>query len=70
VDLLIETESGYFAFEIKLSDHVSASDARHFPVLEKILDKPLLHAFVVSNDPRVVQVTANCTMVPAGMLIS
>ena len=70
VDLLIETESGYFAFEIKLSDHVAASDARHFPVLEKILDKPLLHAFIVSNDPRVVHTTANSTMLPAGMLLT
>ncbi|MCK9547472.1 MAG: ATP-binding protein [Sphaerochaeta sp.] len=51
VDLLLETSEGYFAFEIKMSDHSVASDAKHLRSVEAILDKPLLHAFVLSNDP-------------------
>ncbi len=51
VDLLLETNEGYFAFEIKMSDHSVASDAKHLRSIEAILDKPLLHAFVLSNDP-------------------
>ena len=51
VDLLVETQEGYYAFEIKLTEHVAATDARHFQVVADILDKPLLHAFVLSNDP-------------------
>ena len=70
LDLLIETEKGYYAIEIKMADHVSSSDARNFPVIEKILDKPLLHSFVLSNDPTVVQLTPNTTLLPAGLFLS
>ena len=51
VDLLIETPEGYLAFEIKMSDRVTRQDARHLFNLGEILDKPLLKAFVLSNDP-------------------
>lgn len=50
VDLLVELPDGYYAFEIKMADHVAPSDARHLRKLGDILDKPLLHAFIVSND--------------------
>lgn len=51
VDLIVEVESGYYAFEVKLTDHVSKTDARHLKDLGDILnDKPLLHSFVLSND--------------------
>lgn len=50
VDLLIEFESGYFAIEIKQSKKVRSTDGRHLRKLEDILDKPILHKFVVSND--------------------
>lgn len=51
VDLIVEVESGYYAFEVKLTDHVSKVDARHLKDLGDILnDKPLLHSFVLSND--------------------
>jgi predicted AAA+ superfamily ATPase len=53
VDLLLELEEGYVAVEIKMSKKVSHSDARHLSKLGDILDKPLLHSLVVSNDPRV-----------------
>ena len=50
IDLLIETEHGYIAIEIKQSNSVRDVDARHFKELEDILDKPTLHRFVLSND--------------------
>jgi len=55
VDLLVELPSGYFAFEIKMAERVSAVDARHLRNLAGFLDKPLLGSFVLSQDP----VTAN-----------
>ncbi len=55
VDLLLELENGYIAIEVKMSAHVSAGDARHLHDLADLLDKPLLHALVVSNDPQVQQ---------------
>lgn len=51
VDLLVELEDGYVAVEVKQSAKVSLRDARHFGGLADILDKPLLQAFVLSNDP-------------------
>jgi len=53
VDLLLELEEGFIAVEIKRNKHVSTSDARHLRKLESILDKPLLHALLVSNDPHI-----------------
>jgi len=50
VDLLIETEDGFVAVEIKAGSHVSAADARHLRGLESLLDKPLLKALVLSRD--------------------
>lgn len=70
VDLLIETEGGYYAFEIKMTDHAAKRDARHFSALEDLLDKPLLHAFILSNDPVVTHSGQHITAIPAGMLLS
>lgn len=50
IDLLIEMEHGYIAIEIKKSEKVRALDAKHFHGLDEILDKPVLHQFVISND--------------------
>lgn len=50
VDLLVETPDGYYAFEIKMSEHATKKDARHLKNLEEMLDKPLLKAFVLSKD--------------------
>ena len=50
VDLLIETEQGYIAIEIKMSETVRSVDAKHLKNLDEILDKPVLHKFVISND--------------------
>lgn len=51
VDLLVDTTDGYYAFEIKMAERVSATDARHLARLGPILEKPLLGSFILSNDP-------------------
>ncbi|MDQ5767096.1 ATP-binding protein [Thiothrix subterranea] len=68
VDLLLELENGYIAIEVKMSAHVSATDARHLHDLAELLDKPLLHALVVSNDPQVQQ-WGNVMAVPVAWLL-
>ncbi len=50
VDLLIETEIGYIAIEIKMGTVVRSVDGKHLRDLEDILDKPILHKIVLSND--------------------
>jgi predicted AAA+ superfamily ATPase len=50
VDLLIETEKGYIAIEIKKSEIIRPVDAKHLKGLDTILDKPLLYKFLISND--------------------
>lgn len=70
VDLLLETEKGYYAFEIKQSINVGNTDARHFKGLEDLLDKPLLHCFVLSNDNRVQQLNDKTLALPAAMFLT
>lgn len=70
VDLLVELQEGYFAFEMKMSGHVSKTDARHLMDLGAILDKPLLHAFVLSNDMDTKQFAPNVTAVNAGAFLT
>lgn len=53
VDLLLELEAGYIAIEIKQTQNVSYADSKHLRNLDTILDKPLLHAIVLSNDPHI-----------------
>jgi len=50
IDLLIETEHGYIAIEIKKTETVRNVDAKHLKGLEDILDKPVLYQFLISND--------------------
>lgn len=50
VDLLIEFETGYIAIEVKQSSKIRATDGRHLRKLEGILDKPIIHKYIVSND--------------------
>ena len=61
VDCLIETEAGYYAFEIKQTEHVQPADSRHLRSLGNLLDKPLIHAFVLSNDVQEQQISPNIT---------
>ena len=63
VDLLVELQDGYFAFEMKMAEHVAKTDARHLRDLEAILDKPVIHSFVLSNDMETKQFDTNITAV-------
>lgn len=69
VDLLVETQDGYYAFEIKMADRVTPIDARHLQNLESILDKPLLHAFVLSNDNETHNFSDKITALHAAMFL-
>ncbi len=69
VDLLVELENGYFAFEIKMASNISKTDARHLLKLEEFLDKPLLHAFVLSNDNTTRRITDKITAIHTAMFL-
>ena len=69
IDLLVETQEGYYAFEVKMTEHVSSIDARHLLNIEPILDKPLLHGFVLSNDKETHHFSDKVTAVHAAMLL-
>lgn len=70
LDLLIETEKGYYAIEVKMAGRVSDTDARHLKGLGPILDKPLLYSFLLSNDPAVRHISENILALPAAMFLS
>lgn len=69
VDLLVETEDGYYAFEIKMTRNAALSDARHLKGLGQILDKPLLFSFVLSNDLRIKHLEDGIAALPAALLL-
>lgn len=69
VDLLLEFENHYYAFEIKMAKKVSQTDARHLRGLEEILDKPVKKAFVLSNDPETQQFDDNIFAVNTAMFL-
>ena len=70
VDLLVELSDGYYAFEIKLSEHVTKTDARHLIRLAEILDKPLIHGYLLSNDMETKQITNDITALHAAMFLT
>jgi predicted AAA+ superfamily ATPase len=50
VDLLLEAEDYFIAIEIKMTEHVNHTDARHLHDLQSILKKPVKQSFILSND--------------------
>jgi predicted AAA+ superfamily ATPase len=70
VDLLIETEKGYYAIEVKMAGRISEVDARHLKGLGPILDKPLLFSFLLSNDPVIRNISENILALPSAMFLS
>jgi hypothetical protein len=46
-----------------MAEHVAKTDARHLRDLETILDKPVIHAFVLSNDMETQSFDSNITAV-------
>lgn len=69
VDLLLEFENYYYAFEIKKAKKVTNTDARHLQDLDKILDKPIIKSFVLSNDPETQHFDNNVIAVNAAMFL-
>jgi len=69
VDLLIELPQGYLAFEVKMASRISTGDARHLRGLADFLDKPLLHSFILSNDPETKSISAEITAVHAAYFL-
>jgi len=65
VDLLIEAEHGYIAIEIKRTETVRSVDAKHLKGLEDILDKPVLHRLVISNDLNARELGEGIKAIPA-----
>jgi hypothetical protein len=49
---------------------VTFSDARHLDGLPDLLDKPLIHSFLVSCDPEVKVLANRVTAIPASALLS
>lgn len=70
VDLLIETEKGYIAVEIKMSGRIERTDARHIDGLSGILDKPLVKSFILSNDNAVKSLEEGILAIPAAMFLT
>lgn len=66
VDLLLETETGFVPIEIKMAERIAATDARHLRNLDAILDKPILQAVVLSNDPRIHDLGDGVMALPVG----
>ncbi len=56
--------------EIKFKEKVSQRDARHLRRLQEILDKPVLQALVLSNDPRIRDLGDGVMGIPAGWALS
>ena len=65
VDLLVEMQDGFYAFEVKQSEHVTRNDARHLLKLPAILNKPVIHSFILSNDVQTQHFGENITAVSA-----
>jgi predicted AAA+ superfamily ATPase len=70
VDLLIETEKGYYAIEVKMTVNARSHDASHLAGLAALLDKPLIASFVLSNDPMVKKLGENITAIPVPLFLT
>jgi hypothetical protein len=63
--LLLEAEDYYIAIEIKMTEHINHTDARHLYDLQSILDKPIRQSFILSNDDQVYHLNDNITAMHA-----
>lgn len=69
IDLLLEMPDYYLAFEIKMSERVSSGDARNLKGLGEILNKPLKHSFILSNDPESKHFANDVSAINAAMFL-
>lgn len=65
IDLLIESEDGYYAIEIKQASTIRAVDGIHLRDVEEILDKPVIKKFVLSNDMQIKDLGYDVVAMPA-----
>jgi len=70
VDLLLELQNGFIAFEIKMSNHIGKKDARHLFNLQNILSKPVIQSFILSNDSEIKQFGEKILALPASMFLT
>ena len=70
IDLLLECDEGFVPIEIKMTERASHTDARHLRNLDSILDKPVLHALVLSNDASVQKLGDGITAGPVAWILS
>lgn len=70
IDLLIETSEGFYAFEIKQSINITSHDAKHLKDLDTILPKPIIKAFILSNDTTIKHITENIMAIPAAYFLT
>ncbi|KKL76925.1 hypothetical protein LCGC14_2040000, partial [marine sediment metagenome] len=68
-DLIVETDKGYYAFEIKMSSNIKKSDASNLKRLDSILDKKTIGRFILSNDPQVKEFEGGVLAVPIGLFL-
>ncbi len=52
-----------------MTDKVSETDTRHLKNLQEILDKPLLHSFILSNDNTTHKFGNRITAINANMFL-
>jgi predicted AAA+ superfamily ATPase len=70
VDLLLELEPGFIAFEIKKSNKIGKKDARHLLNLHTILNKPVIQSFILSNDNEVKIISDKVLAVPSALFLT
>jgi len=61
IDLLLETADYFIAIEVKMTERVTKADARHLKDLQQLLNKPLKHCFILSNDTKAHIIENNIT---------
>lgn len=69
IDLQVETQEGYYAFEVKMTVHISQIDALHLLNMEAILNEPLFHSFVLFNNKETHHFSDKATAVHATMFL-
>jgi predicted AAA+ superfamily ATPase len=69
VDLLLEAEDHFIAIEIKMTEHVNHTDARHLRNLQSILNKPIKQSFILSNDMQIHSLDDNVTAMHAATFL-
>jgi predicted AAA+ superfamily ATPase len=70
VDLLLELETGFVPIQIKKSLRVGPTDGRSLRDLEALLDKPVLHSFVLSLDREARELSPGVHALPVAWALS